>query len=56
MIQPGHLMAERLVNMSMHDYSLEPNPVFTRDGKWVIFRSNMFGPSYVFEVEVAKEN
>jgi oligogalacturonide lyase len=56
MIQPGHLTAERLVNMSRHDYSLEPNPVFTRDGKWVIFRSNMFGPSYVFEVEVAKGN
>jgi oligogalacturonide lyase len=56
MIQPGHLTAERLVNMSKHDYSLEPNPVFTRDGKWIIFRSNMFGPSYVFEVEVAKAN
>ena len=24
------------------------------DGKWVIFRSNMFGPTQVFAVEVAK--
>lgn len=54
LIQPGYLDAERLVNMSHHDYSLEPNVVFTRDMKWIIFRSNMFGPSYVFEVEVAK--
>jgi oligogalacturonide lyase len=27
---------------------------FTPDGKWIVFRSNMFGPSHVFEVEVAK--
>jgi oligogalacturonide lyase len=54
LIQPGHLDAERLVNMSNHEYSLEPNVVFTRDMKWIIFRSNMFGPSYVFAVEVAK--
>lgn len=26
---------------------------FSPDGKWVIFRSNMFGPAYVFTVEVA---
>jgi Tol biopolymer transport system component len=54
LIQPGYFESERLVNMSQHNYSLEPNPVFTPDGKWVIFRSNMFGPSYAFEVEVAK--
>jgi len=54
LIQPGYLSVERLVNMSDHNYSLEPNPVFTPDMKWVIFRSNMFGASYVFEVEVAK--
>ncbi|MFV0623460.1 oligogalacturonate lyase family protein [Sphingomonas sp. ac-8] len=54
LIQPGQLRAERLVNMSRHDYRLEPNVNFTPDGKYVIFRSNMFGPSYVFAVEVER--
>lgn len=54
LVQPGVFQAERLVNMSKHDYKLEPNVSFTPDGKWVIFRSNMFGPTYVFGVEVAK--
>jgi oligogalacturonide lyase len=54
LIQPGTIHSERLVNMSNHQYQLEPNPRFTPDMKWVIFRSNMFGPSYVFAVEVAK--
>ena len=53
-IQPGVFHAERLVNMSKHEYHLEPNVTFTPDKKWVIFRSNMFGPTYVFAVEVAK--
>jgi oligogalacturonide lyase len=56
LIQPGSLETERLVNMSKHQYALEPNPNFTPDMKWVVFRSNMFGPSYVFEVELAKAN
>jgi oligogalacturonide lyase len=55
-IQPGVFHAERLVNMSKHNYHLEPNVSFTPDKKWVIFRSNMFGPTYVFAVEVAKSN
>jgi len=54
LIQPGYLLSERLVNMSNHHYALEPNPIFTPDMKWIIFRSNMFGPSYAFAVEVAK--
>jgi oligogalacturonide lyase len=54
LIQPGYLQAERLVNMSNHHYALEPNVTFTPDMKWIIFRSNMFGPSYAFAVEVAK--
>jgi oligogalacturonide lyase len=54
LIQPGYLDTERLVNMSKHQYALEPNPIITPDMKWVIFRSNMFGPSYVFAVEIAK--
>lgn len=53
-VQPGVLRAERLVNMSRHQYRLEPNVSFTPDQKWVVFRSNMFGPTYVFAVEVAK--
>ncbi len=53
-IQPSVLRAERLVNMSKHAYRLEPNVSFTPDRKWVVFRSNMFGPVYVFAVEVAK--
>lgn len=53
-VQPGVFRAERLVNMSKHQYRLEPNVSFTPDQKWVVFRSNMFGPTYVFAVEVAK--
>jgi oligogalacturonide lyase len=50
----GKVSRERLVNMSKHNYSLEPNVTFTPDGKWVVFRSNMQGPTHVFAVEVAK--
>jgi oligogalacturonide lyase len=54
LVRPGVLRAERLVNMSKHDYKLEPNVTFTPDAKWVVFRSNMLGPTYVFAVEIAK--
>jgi oligogalacturonide lyase len=53
-ITPGVLRAEKLVNMSKHQYKLEPNVSFSPDSRWVIFRSNMFGPTYVFAVEVAR--
>jgi oligogalacturonide lyase len=53
-VSPGILHSERLVNMSKHQYKLEPNVSFTPDQKWIVFRSNMFGPTYVFAVEVAK--
>jgi oligogalacturonide lyase len=53
-VQPGVFRAEKLVNMSKHNYRLEPNVSFTPDRKWVVFRSNMFGPTYVFAVEVEK--
>ena len=53
-VKPGVLHAERLVNMSKHGYRLEPNVSFTPDQKWVVFRSNMFGATYAFAVEVAK--
>jgi oligogalacturonide lyase len=54
LVHPGVFRAERLVNMSKHNYKLEPNVSFTPDQKFVIFRSNMFGPTYVFAVEVAR--
>jgi oligogalacturonide lyase len=40
--------------MSNHNYKLEPNVRFSPDHKMVIFTSNMFGPSYVFGVDVEK--
>ncbi len=50
----GKFRSERLVNLEKHDYGLEPNVTFTPDGKWLIFRSNMLGPTHVFAVEVKK--
>ena len=55
----GGVTRERLVNMSKHNYvtgerGVEPNSFVTPDGKWVIFKSNMFGPQHVFAVEIAK--
>jgi oligogalacturonide lyase len=40
--------------MSKHNYRLEPNVNFAPDQKWIVFRSNILGPSYVFAVEVEK--
>ena len=60
LVQGGHLEGEKLVNMgktaihNAHNYRLEPNPMFSPDMKYVIFRSNFFGPDYAFAVEVAK--
>jgi oligogalacturonide lyase len=54
LIRPGVFRSEKLVNMSKHDYALEPNVNFSPDGKWIVFRSNMYGPSHVFAVEVAR--
>ncbi|HSU68361.1 MAG TPA: hypothetical protein VLJ39_15890, partial [Tepidisphaeraceae bacterium] len=53
-IQPGVFRSERLVDMSKHNYKLEPNVSFTPDNQWVVFRSNMFGDTYAFAVEVDK--
>src|SRR5207245_8838375 len=50
----GMLQAEKLVDLAKHDYRLEPNVTFTPDGKWIVFRSNLFGPTYVFAVEVER--
>ena len=60
LIQGGTIEVEKLVNMSKtaihgaQNYRLEPNPSFTPDQKYVIFRANIFGPDYAFAVEVAK--
>ena len=54
LIRTGVLRAEKLVNMKKHNYRLELNVSFTADQKWVVFRSDMFGPTYTFAVEVAK--
>lgn len=50
----GVLQAEKLVDLSKHDYRLEPNVTFMPHGKWLVFRSNMLGPTYVFAVEVRR--
>jgi oligogalacturonide lyase len=60
LIKGGYLKAEKLVNMAQtaihgeHNYLLEPNAFFTPDQKYIVFRSDMFGPSYAFAVELAK--
>lgn len=54
LIKGGYLLSEKLVNMSRQNYRLEPNPSFTPDQKFIVFRSNMFGPDYAFAVEIAK--
>jgi len=50
----GTLKSERLVDLSKHDYALEPNVTFTPDQKRIVFRSNMHGATHVYAVEVAK--
>jgi oligogalacturonide lyase len=42
------------VNLGKHDYSLEPNGIFSPDGKWLIFRSNIRGQIQVYAAEVAR--
>jgi oligogalacturonide lyase len=54
LIDVGFFKSERLVNMSKHDYRLEPNVTFSPDMKWVVFRSNILGPVQVYAVEIAK--
>ena len=49
----GALRARKLVDLSAHDYRLEPNVAFTPDGKWVIFGSNMHGAPHVYAVELS---
>jgi oligogalacturonide lyase len=49
----GWFRRERLVNMYNNDYTkFEPEVRFSPDNRYVIFTSNMFGPTYIFAVEV----
>ena len=53
----GAISRERLVNMGKQNYyggNGEPNVSITPDNKWVVFRSNMHGPTHVYAVEIAK--
>ena len=54
LIRVGYFQSERLVDLSKHDYSFEPNVTFTPDGKWIVFRSNMHGAVHTYAVEIAK--
>jgi oligogalacturonide lyase len=53
-VKVGKFRAERLVDLSKHDYGLEPNVTFTPDNKWIVFRSNMHGETHTYAVEIAK--
>ena len=53
-VRVGQFAVEKLVDMSKHNYKLEPNVTFTPDNRWVVFRSNMHGPTHVYAVEVKK--
>lgn len=53
-VKVGRLAVERLADLSKHDYRLEPNVTITPDNKWVVFRSNMHGPTHVYAAEVAR--
>lgn len=54
MIHTLVMRRERLVDMSAHDYRLEPNVTFSPDGKWLFFGSNMHGTNHVYGVEVQR--
>lgn len=53
-VKTGLLRAEKLVGLGDHDYNLEPNGIFTPDGRYLVFRSNMHGAEHVYMVELAK--
>jgi oligogalacturonide lyase len=56
LIQTGAFESEKLVDMSKHDYALEPNAMFSPDMKWLIFRSNMSGVNQAYAVELKRAN
>ena len=56
LIKAGVFHSEKLVNMTQHDYALEPNAMFSPDLKWLIFRSNMSGANQAYAVELETAN
>jgi oligogalacturonide lyase len=54
LIQTESFKLRHLVHLSKQRYIVEPNARFSPDHKQVIFTSNMFGPSYIFAVDVAR--
>jgi oligogalacturonide lyase len=53
-VKVGKLAVRKLADLSRHDYRLEPNVQITPDNRWVVFRSNMHGPTHVYAVAVTK--
>ena len=53
-VKIGKFDVEKLVDLSRHNYTLEPNLTFTPDNKWIVFRSNIQGGSQVYAVEIAR--
>ena len=53
--KPLHPGQKRLVDLARHDYQLAPNVSFTPDRKWIVFRSNLHGPTPTYAVEVEKK-
>lgn len=50
LVRPGTLKSTRLVDMSRHDYRVEPNVHFSPDNRYLVFRSNMHGPIHAYAV------
>ena len=55
-VKVGKFAVEKLVDLSKHDYGLEPNVTITPDNKWVVFRSNMHGRTHTYAVEVVRSS
>jgi oligogalacturonide lyase len=53
-VRVGKFDVEKLVDLSKHNYQLEPNVTITPGNKWVVFRSNMHGPTHTYAVEIAR--
>jgi oligogalacturonide lyase len=54
-VKVGKLAARRLVDLSKHMYTLEPNVSITPDNNWVVFRSNIHGKTHVYAAEIKGE-
>ena len=54
LMQPALLHAKKVVDLSKHDYRVEPNVQFSPDAHWLTFKSNMHGDTHVYAVETEK--